>query len=102
MEALNSVLGLLLIYYSLSLYKSYKNGYMGRGFKYLAVASLLIAIREAGYIISRISSLGIFMDLITTLMILALTYSVIQFRSNMVELVSTIKDEELIRELRIK
>jgi len=46
----------------------------------MLIVALLITIREATYLFSYITGIDIFRDLITSLTIIALTYSVIQFK----------------------
>ena len=101
-EALNSLFGLLLIYYSLKLYRLYGNSVFGKGFKYLAIAALLIAIREASYVFTTITGLAPLHTLLTTLTILALAYSIVKFKEQTVALVATIRDQRLMEATGLK
>lgn len=66
-----------------------------RGFKYLIAVALLISLREATYLFSFAVGISIFRDLITSLTILALTYSIVQFKEQTVSLISSVKDRKL-------
>ena len=101
-EALNSVFGLLLVFYCLALYRSYKGGIFGKGFKYLIIASLLITLREATFLFSYITGLNILRDLLTSLTIIALAYSVLQFKDQTALLISSVKDRRMEKALGIK
>ena len=102
MEALNSILGLLLIYYSISLYKLYKGGHLEHGFKYLSLVALLITLKEAGYFISYSTGLYIVNELLTTLIIISLTYSMIQFRIGVANMLSGVSDKRILKELLVE
>ena len=63
----------------------------------MLIVALLITIREATYLFSYITGIDIFRDLITSLTIIALTYSIIQFKEQTISLISSVKDRRLLK-----
>lgn len=67
-----------------------------KGFKYLIIVALLISLREATYLISFVSGLPLIRDLLTTLTIIVLTFSILQFKEHVTNLINSVKDKRLI------
>jgi len=67
-----------------------------KGFKYLIIVALLISLREATYLISFVSGLPLIRDLLTKLTIIVLTFSILQFKEQVTNLINSVKDKRLI------
>ncbi len=68
----------------------------------MIIVALLITLREATFFISWVTGMSILRDLITSLTILALTFSILQFKEQTVYLVNSVKDRRLSKLLGIQ
>lgn len=101
-EALNSVIGLLALYYALISYKAYRSSVNENGFKYFILTSLLIVLREASYFAEVAINLSVFRDLLTTLIVLTFLLGIAQINLGIRKTVAILNDRKLLKELSIK
>ena len=80
-EALNSLLGLLLVLVAVQLRRMFGNSSMfGRGMRFLLIAAVLVAARELAFFLEVFLGLWVARDLLTTMTFVVLVYSAYSIR----------------------